>query len=514
MLDKQYDAVVMGIGGAGLAATVELVEKGKKVLALEKGKDWGGASKWAAEGIFAAESTQEYNAGNYMSKDEAFHHLMDWSHWRNNGRLVRKVVDRSAENIDWLDKHGMHTYLVGNLQDYHWSNPGTYHMFLDKFKSFDKLVKYVEDKGCTLLTQASGKKIIMNDGRVSGFEFEYQGKLVSVETSVVIVADGGFLGNKEMVNKYVDQDITDWYEVGDKKSTGDGINMVHQIGGHIRGAHLFQNHNACVYPSFQTVAGQIGNPSISQIYSLPLLWINRRGERFTDESLCYDSVLWGNVIQKENGKYFEVLDQKTYDQFKNHTVPMLNAYTRYNAVREFLDNLTTEEIKDPTNIKKHWACHSVTGPLPNMDKDFEQAIKDSYVIKANTIGELAKLMNVPETTLKESIEKYNKSVDNHFDPLFNKDPRLLQFKVEEGPFYAIRVRSAVLGTIGGIDIDDNCRAIGNGEQVIPGVYVVGANATGMYDGSYSDVEGVTCAFAWISGRIAAENATKYLDKKN
>ncbi|MDK6292889.1 FAD-binding protein, partial [Aerococcus urinae] len=82
--------------------------------------DWGGASKWAAEGIFAVESKHQRNAGFYSTKDQAFKHLMEWSHWRNNGRLVRNFVNQSADTIEWLEDHGMKTVLTGNIQDYHW----------------------------------------------------------------------------------------------------------------------------------------------------------------------------------------------------------------------------------------------------------------------------------------------------------------------------------------------------------------------------------------------------------
>ncbi|MBA1392453.1 FAD-binding protein, partial [Lactobacillus sp. XV13L] len=512
MVKTNYDAVIVGFGGAGLAAGVELVEQGKSVLALEKGKNWGGASKWAAEGIFAVESRQQINAGDYTTRDDMFHHLMSWAHWRNNGRLVRKFINKSADTIEWLQNHGLKTLLVGDVQDYHWSKPGTYHMFIDKLDSFDKLVNYFQERGGEILTEARGQELIMTDGKLTGVKYQHDGQTQTANAPVVIVADGGFIGNEEMVKKYVDQDISDWYVAGETKATGDGIRMVHKIGGQMRGFYNFQNHNACVYPTFEATGGEKGNYSINQLYSLPLLWVNRRGERFTDEKVVYDSVLWGNVTAKQNGKYFEILDQATLEKFKNEKVPMLNSYTRYAAAKSFIDSLKPEDVSEPTQLMRQWSCEAVTGPLPNLDADWRQAMNDGYVIKADTLEELAAQMGVPAANLQTTVADYNKAVDHQYDPEFNKDKVLLQFAINRGPFYAIKVRSAVLGTIGGIEIDENCRAIGQNEQVIPGVYVVGANATGMYDNSYSDVEGVTCAFAWNSGRMAAENAVQYLNK--
>lgn len=512
VVDKKYDAIIVGLGGAGIAAGVELVEKGKHVLIVEKGKDWGGASKWAAEGIFAVESQQQRNAGEYTTRDEMFHHLMSYSHWRNNGRIVRKLVNKSAETLDWLAEHGMQTLLVGNLQDYHFDKTGTYHMFIDKLKSFDNLVAYFQAHGGTVITETRGQKLLTKDGRVTGLQVARGKDVKQLSAPVVILADGGFIGNSQMVKQYMDQDTTDLYVAGERKATGDGINMVHAIGGQMRGFMDFQNHNACVYPTFEATGSQGGNRSINQIYSLPLLWINRRGERFTDESVVYDSVLWGNVTAKQNGQYYALVDQKTLDKFKTRRVPMPGSYTRYFQVKNFIDHLKPTDVTNDTTVLQQLHVDAATGPLTTMDQDFQQAIDDEKVNKGDSIADLANQLNIDEATLTQTVATYNNAVAGHYDPEFNKDSRLLKFSVSAGPFYAIKVHSAVLGTIGGIVVDENMRAIDNQDQVIPGVYVTGANATGMYDNSYSDVEGVTCAFAWNSGRIAGESAVQFLEK--
>ena len=41
------------------------------------------------------------------SRDEAFKNIMEYSHWRANPRLVRAIVDESAETITWLQKQGI-----------------------------------------------------------------------------------------------------------------------------------------------------------------------------------------------------------------------------------------------------------------------------------------------------------------------------------------------------------------------------------------------------------------------
>lgn len=64
----------------------------------------------------------------------------------------------------------------------------------------------------------------------------------------------------------------------------------------------------------------------------------------------------------------------------------------------------------------------------------------------------------------------------------------------------------------GIAVDDKLHALKTDGQVLPNLFVTGNNASGMYDTSYPTLEGISCAFAWNSGRIAGETAVNELKK--
>ena len=69
-----------------------------------------------------------------------------------------------------------------------------------------------------------------------------------------------------------------------------------------------------------------------------------------------------------------------------------------------------------------------------------------------------------------------------------------------------------LGTLGGVRINENIEAVDENGTPIKGLYVAGADAGGMYGKSYVDFEGGTLGFAYISGKIAGENAANYSKK--
>lgn len=140
---------------------------------------------------------------------------------------------------------------------------------------------------------------------------------------------------------------------------------------------------------------------------------------------------------------------------------------------------------------------------PLLDKGADTDI----VIKADTVAELAKKMSVKEDVLQHSIDMYNTAITTGNDTQFFANLSGLP-KVEKGPFYAVKYVARNLGTLGGVRINENFEAIKNNGDVVPNIYVVGADAGGMYGRAYVDFEGGTLGFAYTSGRLAGEYAAK------
>src|SRR5512137_2299762 len=110
MKNFETEIVIIGAGGAGLAAAVTASKLGAKVILLEKRHSPGGNSSMA-EGIFGSESPLQKRAGIDAHRDSLFNTAMEFSHWKLNRRLVRAFVDKSCDTIKWLEEKGLQFYL-------------------------------------------------------------------------------------------------------------------------------------------------------------------------------------------------------------------------------------------------------------------------------------------------------------------------------------------------------------------------------------------------------------------
>ena len=102
----ETDVVVIGSGAAGMAAAVTAAEGGAKVVVFEKQRSLGGTTNFL-HGTFAAESDMQRERFIDFTRDEAFRHIMDYSHWKANPWLVRAIVDESGATIQWLQDRGV-----------------------------------------------------------------------------------------------------------------------------------------------------------------------------------------------------------------------------------------------------------------------------------------------------------------------------------------------------------------------------------------------------------------------
>ena len=79
-----------------------------------------------------------------------------------------------------------------------------------------------------------------------------------------------------------------------------------------------------------------------------------------------------------------------------------------------------------------------------------------------------------------------------------------------GPIYAIVEKCAILGTLNGVNVDKNLRAVRQDGSAINDFYIVGNNVNGLYSDGYPSYEGIANGFAFVSGWLAATDARKSL----
>ena len=108
-----YDVVVVGGGGAGLAAAIEARKVGREVLLLEKNPALGGSTAWSIGSISASATPHQIKRG---IKDCPADHWADMPAFagdlapRDNDALRRILCDEIPEVFRWLMDCGVRFY--------------------------------------------------------------------------------------------------------------------------------------------------------------------------------------------------------------------------------------------------------------------------------------------------------------------------------------------------------------------------------------------------------------------
>lgn len=508
--ELEYDIVVVGAGAAGTAAALAASESNQKVLLLEKTAVPMGAGTIAG-GMFAAESSLQKAANKVVDKEWLFDEYMNSSSGYMNSLLVRTIIEESSETVDWLIDNGCELSLVdaGTGGSYaHIGMPTTLHGYKEGgLVAINKLIDSFKGNGGDVLFSTPVKELLKNEsGNVAGVIAEKEdGTQLKVKAKAVILATGGFGGNEEMLKEYFGEK----YTIGEVASNmGDGLKMAWDAGAGKYGAsttHYFWQS----FPSesMPNLIEALGNDffALSAFTSYPHLRVNKLGQRFIDENTATNYAIHGAQIhmQPDQTEYI-ILDSSVLNKIATEGyVSIEDHYGKWKDDRQFymefnLPNDTEELIareNTPTDFR----------PL------LEGANGTGVVFKGETLEELSSNMGIDSETFIKSVNQYNNAIDTKKDDLFFADTTNLT-PVIEGPYYAVKYVTRNLGTLGGVRINEKIEAIDESGNPIPGLYVAGADAGGMYGQSYVDFEGGTLGFAYTSGKLAGRNAVEYIAK--
>jgi fumarate reductase flavoprotein subunit len=128
----------------------------------------------------------------------------------------------------------------------------------------------------------------------------------------------------------------------------------------------------------------------------------------------------------------------------------------------------------------------------------------------DSIEELCRQTGIDQEGLRNTLDEYNKACDTGRDNLFFKNDRYLK-PVRKPRFYAARFCLAMYGGLGGIKINHKTEALTKDFDVVPGLYCAGNDVNSICGGTYPFyLCGHTSGFAYNTGRLAGENAAKYM----
>jgi len=455
-IGKNADIVVIGAGGAGLAATVSAHQNGAKVLVLEKMPMVGGNTIISGAAYNAVDPKRQYAQGIEDSIEKHYTQTYEGGDRLAKPELVRTLVENAYPALEWLESLGMKfkdeifTVLGALWPRSHKPEKPLGTGYIDTY--MDYINKHENDIEIMLNTRAT--ELIVENGKVVGVEAENGPNTVIARANKgVIIATGGFSANVQARNYYnkIWPDLTNLKTTNRPGITGDGIWMAEKIGANLIGMEQIQLL-PMGEPGTGSLSGNIEQGVENRIF------VNKDGNRFVDEGARRD-VMTKALFQQKDNFMWVIVDKHSY----------------------------------PTGDTKN-----------NFNETIDQLVEEGRAYKADTLEDLARQIDVDPANLIKSVEIFNMAVDKKIDDPFGRT--LFEHKIDTPPFYACPRVPTVHHTMGGIEINTKAQVLDKEGNIIPGLYAAG-EVTGGIHGS-NRLGGNAVPDTVVFGRIAGESAAK------
>ena len=500
--DETYDVdiCVIGCGGSGFMASISAGKLGAKVLTIEKAGSVAGVNGIKVSGPFAVDTSVLHakEGGTTLTVDDVFQHVMDYTHWTPNPALIHRCLEESKNAVENLVDIGYEMKEVNFRFETPFINEkGDFHLVTNALEDrVDLWNKALEDNGVQVLFNTTATGLIMDGDKAVGVTAKKEdGTNVTVNAKAVIIASGGYLGNRDLQEKFLKTRNLNAAAGGNSLCTGDGIMMAEDVGAVL--CKTF-GYCPCEYGGTNSKASRPAKQDkYDQNYAFKFglygnLLVDQEGKRFINEGLLCDYPMsYGSEQIILNAPWYGIVDQAYVDAM---TTQGLYEYTIAKGATTdegvwFIGNYFKDRILD------------------KLPEDLEEGIAEGWVAKADTLEELAEAFGL--TDLPETVAKYNEYCDKGVDEEFGTNPWYLS-KVETGPFYAVQCEPSAWSTFGGVRTDDKLRALKPDNTPMQGLYVVGTDNGSMYYSPYYDVPGFCYGLCVDSGYIAANEAVEYI----
>ena len=449
-----YDVIVIGAGGAGLAAAATAGEKGARVLLVEAAAKTGGSTALAGGVFYAAGTSLQREAGIEDPGPEAmYRYYMTLNQYKLEASVVHRLCLDATPTFEWLrslgcvfDVEGLYAAGVDKIPRGHRAQGGGAAIT-------EALEGALSGCGVDIALNTRVEHLLVEDGRVVGIRVEG----APIRSAAVVIATGGFGASAEKLARlYPDaaqHDDLHWY-IGAPTCRGDGLDLASAVDG------------AITTPNRGMLLLTPGFAKDLESY-LPgwLMMVSADGRRFIDETIEY-SVLASVVNALPRRECYAIFDE---------------------AAR----------------LSSRTAAYR---PAPSWTADrLEQAVADGTLLRAGTLAGLAALIDVPPDALDVAAARYNDDVAAGEDRDQFK-PAVMLRPIAQAPYYAARIRAAIVCWTGtGLRIDRDARAIDRAGRPIQGLYAAGETTGGMFGECYAS-GGASIGNALVFGRIAGAHA--------
>ena len=442
---REVDAIVVGGGLAGLAATQRLAANGLSVILVEKRHRLGGSSALSG-GWFALSGTALQRRAGVRDSAELFvADMVETGGGFADEAVQQRLVERQAHAVAAIERAAAWTDELKVSAGM--TVPRAHLIRIRDLLGF--LEHEAVTSGAEILLSHAADELVWDGSRVTGIR-SASGDLHA--RAGVILTSGGFSRSRELLDLFVpDQAAAMPY--GGVGNTGDGLRMAWMLGagladiGHVSGT--YGQHADTTDDEHELLTANY----------LGAILVNSRGERFTDESESY-KVLGSAVLGQPWHLAYQVFDS---------------------AVR---------------------ALSRPGVPLSDIDRIEELG----HLVSAPTIAALETTLGIPAGQLDRTVRQYNESVRGRQADGFGRTGLVngvgTLVPVEAAPFYAYPAVTAMTSTYGGLSVAPDTSVTRIDGTRIDGLSAAGEVVGGFHGASY--MTGTALTKALVFGVEAAD----------
>jgi fumarate reductase flavoprotein subunit len=485
---EQFDYVICGAGGCGMASLIQANDLGLKAVLLEKKDIAGGTFAFAAVS-FAPNCPEAVADGKHVDINDIITSIQVYNHYIPSSLLIKNYLQEIPETIQWCEDLGCaFMYMGGMMPNYGTEVPFSMAVAYGdpnpdasagmafsedgtaggKFVA-QQFIKVIEERGLDIRYNTPAMELVMENGKVAGvLAQDESGKIIKFEAPAVLLCTGGWGSNEDFLRELgkvnPERVISSGYDGRD----GDGVYMARKVG-----TAWARGDGTVMFYGPHLPGSTWGDNLYNGVYQ-PVLWVDQNGNRFMNE---------GGANQMEVGAAIRDLPRMFVIQNQNE-----------------IDRLTTEG-----GFAEYNNGAGGGGELPKFKERLEAEIErgNERIFIADTLEELTAATGA--VNLTATAERYNELAKAGTDEDFNKQASLM-VALESGPYYAFECDDGFYTTVGGVRINENIQALDEEGKVIDGLFVAGCDTGALcgdiYD--FTSAPGEQSSWALNSGRMVAK----------
>ena len=457
---KTYDVLVAGGGNAALCAAITARQAGATVLLVESApRAFRGGNSRHTRNLRAMHDMPNEVLTDAYKEDEYWDDLLRVTGGNTNEELARMTIRASSGLFGWMKDAGVRFQpsLTGTL------NLGrTNAFFLGGGKALVNAYYLTAEKlGVEVLYDTEVVALNMEDGSVRSIDITYKGFPETVHARCVVASSGGFQANLDWMRQYWGDAVDNFVIRGTPYNRGRVLKSLLD-----QGVASIGDPTQCHAVALDARAPKFDGGITTRLDSVPYsVVVNRNGDRFYDEGEDVwpkRYAIWGRLIAQQPGQIaYSICDAKAFPLFMPSVFP---------------------------------------------------------AFKANTVEELAVKMKIDPTTVRQTIDGFNKAVKpgQAFDNLKldgNATNGLTPNKtnwaraVDKPPFYGYPLRPGITFTYLSVKVNAKAQVMMDNGQTSGNLFASGEIMSGNILGK-GYLAGFGMTIGTVFGRIAGQEAAR------